>query len=617
MIRRLLATTSVPALVFGATLLPAAPAVPLVNLVDEQTMFALSSTDVPALVRGWDAGPLATTWNDSQVVRFLAPLRAEMKLDEWDNQTRAATGLTVRELLALAQGEALFAVPAFDFAKFDSKDAPPFLLALEVGDQAEKIKKILADSLAKENVAEETELFAGVEVHTRPQFGVKGAAAADTTVDADAASEPAEPAAPETISWTIVDGVWLISADKQRVFKTIDAFQQGGVGTALGKSERFLRTRERVGDAQALAYVNFPAIYPALRDLVAVTKAKNNAGGVAGLGIDPEILFAAFGLDALGEAYLAIRIQETETRLDAGMLYSDERGLLKLMAYQPGAAPQPDWIPAKWPSVSTARFSLPKFYEGLEELVHAISPMIYGMAQGRINSFNKALRIDIRRDLIGSFGDELVSAYALPPGLEGDSIPSWTEMDQLIAFSLSNEAAFTKSVEALKSLAGPAAEQMFLKRDYLGHTIYTINQPTAPGAKAPRGFSYAIANGVFLIGIGSPAVVESSLQGMAAGEGLFWKRDDVRAALATVPSEASGVQVQDLRVMMAAFVETAVQMQEQANDRHTDGNRKVFLDVSAKPDADAIARHWGVSAGYFTRTPEGIFSTSRIAHPKK
>jgi hypothetical protein len=178
--------------------LPAAPAVPLVNLVDDQTVFAFSVTDAPALLRGWDAGPIASTWNDPQVVKFLAPLREELHVEEWDTESREATGLTIRELLALAEGEALVAVPSFDFSKLDDKTPPPFLIALEVGAQSAKLEKILADSLAKKNLEDETELFAGVKVHNRP--------VSERATNADASAQPA------TISWETVDGIWLLSA---------------------------------------------------------------------------------------------------------------------------------------------------------------------------------------------------------------------------------------------------------------------------------------------------------------------------------------------------------------------------------------------------------------------
>jgi hypothetical protein len=613
MIRRL----ALPLLVFTATLLPAAPAVPLVNLVDDQTLFALSITDAPALVRGWESSPLITTWNDPQFVKFLAPLRKELHVEEWDADTRAATGLSVRELLALAEGEVLFAVPNYDFTKFDSKRAPAFVVAIEVGGQGEKIEKILTDSAEKESLKQEVETFAGVNVTIRPLPKTETADEEEDDSDDAAETEAAAKAAVErTISWAIVDGVWLISSDKERVFAAIDAVKQGGVDAALGKNERFLRTRERVGKAQSLIYVNTPAIYPLVRDAVRVAKTKS-AGALNSLGLDTEVVFNALGMDAVGEGYMSLLIDEKETRIDMGLVYSDERGLLKLVAYQPGPAVQPDWIPGKWASVSTARFSMLKAYEGLEELLVAVSPMLSALADGKIRSINKQLNVDLKRDFIGSFGDDLISAYAIPPGFDPGVVPQLSEMDQFVSLSLANEPAFIKAMDALMKNLGPAAEKLFIKRDYLGHTIYTFNAPTPPGAKPPRGFSYAIANGTLMLGIGSAATVENALQGMASGEGLFWKRDEVKAALADLPADAVAFQIQDLRVMIASLIETAVQAQELINASNSEEGKTIFVDVSTRPDADAIARHWSFSSGHATRTPDGIFSTTRLAHPQK
>jgi hypothetical protein len=600
-------TLFAPALVFIATLLPAAPAVPLANLVDDKTLFAVSVTDTPALLKGWDSGPIAATWSDPQIVKFLAPMRTELKVDSWDDETKAATGLTVRELLALAEGEALFAVQSFDIALIESKSPPPLLIALEVGKQGAKIEKIMADAAAKNSGKVETETFSGVKVNLTPI----GKPDANDAASA-AASEP------DVVAWAIVDGVWLLAPQKETVFAAIDALQQGGHVSALGKSERFLRTRQRIGDAQSLAYINFPAIYPLIEQAVAAAKAKS-AGQPNMMGIDPETVFAALGLDELGEVYLAMASGENETRIDSGIAYNGERGLMKILAYEPGAAPRPEWIPAKWPSVSTARFSLPKAYEGIEELLEAISPMLSGMAQGQIRGLNKQLGVDLKRDLIGSLGDELISAYAVPAGFTGGSVPSWTEMDQLVAFSLVNEAAFIKAVDALKLLAGPAADQMFLKREYLGQTLYTVNMPAGPDGKAARGFTYAVANRTLLIGIGSPATVENVLQLMAApSKENFWDRADVKTALADAPAQASMVQVQDLAVMMKSFVELAVQLQTDADaTQDPDAEKKTYVDVNARPDDETIERYWGLSAGQGERTSEGLFSTARIAHPKK
>jgi hypothetical protein len=594
----LLRFSAVALLVVLSVRLTAAPAVPLADLVDERTLVAVCADDVPSLLRGWDASPLAATWRDPQFVRFLAPLRAEMKIDEWDERTREATGLSVSELLALARGEALLAIPSLAGDQIESQSETPFLAAIEVGSQAEKIEASLAESAAKKNIEETTEIFAGVTVHT-----LTAATPAD---DVRAGAKP--------FVWAITDGIWLFGIDRERVLAAIDAVKQGGLPDSLGRSEGYQRTRRRVGSAQALLYVNGPAIYPVIR--AAAVKVQAGPGAKPNFfGINADTVMGSLGLDALGEAYAALRIDERESRLDSGLAYAEERGLLKLLAYRPGAQVRPEWVPAKWPIVSASRFSVPQAYEGLEELVESISPILSGMAQGQIRSLNQKLGLDLRRDLIGSLGDEFVTAYALPPGADNEAVPAWTEMDQFIAISLVNEEAFSRAVAALKQLAGPAADQMFTTRGYLGATIYTLNMPVRADAPPQRGLSYAIANRTLLLGMGSPATVESALQGMSSGRGGFWERDEVKSSLAGFPSGVAGIQVQDMRVMVASLIETAVRMQQAFDaEGKPDGEKKVFVDVSARPDAESIARHWGLASGFVTRTSEGLFGTTRLPH---
>jgi len=85
-------------------------------------------------------------------------------------------------------------------------------------------------------------------------------------------------------------------------------------------------------------------------------------------------------------------------------------GLLGLLAYGDAPAPRPEFIPDSWVSVSAARFSIPTAYAALKATLHAVSPPLEAMVQQQIAGLNKNLGVDLERDLIGSFGDEVVAA---------------------------------------------------------------------------------------------------------------------------------------------------------------------------------------------------------------
>jgi hypothetical protein len=608
MIRRCVAFT---ALGFFS-LAPFCAAVPLTRIVDDHTAFALTITDTPALMSGWDASAFARSWGDPAIVKFFAPLRATMKIDEWDTQCEAATGLTLRGLLALAKGESLIAFSAEGIVKMansDGDNAPPFLIAIQVGDNVGIIEKLLADVATKENTPDIIETYADVPVHMQPQ---KPSAKADDASAHDAETNassvtPDKVAPDEFLAWAFVDGTWLISFNKERVFAAVDALKAGGVTSPLANSDRFQSARAHIGESQALFYLDVSNVYPVIRDAVLARQAAK--GQPSPMGISPQAMFNAFGLDEIGVMYASLGFDEKETRLDAGLTWETERGLLKLFAFTNGSRVMPTWIPARWTSVSSTHFSMSAMYSGIEELLESVSPALSGMAQGQLRTFNKNLGTDIKRDLIGSLGDVIISAVAQPVGLAPDARPAIDEMEQFFAVSLDNPEAFTNAIEALKRLAGPSADQLFVKRDYLGNALYTFTPPATKGAPAGKGFSYVVVNRMFMVSVGSPTTIENALQGMASNQPSFWDRPEVQAELAHMPTEVSSLQVQDLRVTLETAVETFARMQSNIAGQ-------ALIDPEARPEADVIARYWGLSSGYSEKTAKGFHARTRLPHPQ-
>ncbi len=568
---------------------PANP--PLTELVDDQTAFAVIVTDAPALVKGWDASPFAHTWNDEQVVKFFGPLRQQLKIDTWDDQAKAATGKTVRELLALAKGGAIVSVPSSfvtDMLAGKPPVAPPGLFAVEFGDNAATVEKLAADAAAKNtNLRVETTNYAGVLVHTSTQPAPK-----DST----------RPAATDVNA--MCQGIWLSSPSYERVCAAIDAIKKGGLPNALGRSENFLRAKKRAGDAQLIGYYDLHAMYPAM--LAGAQKALPPPGTEGGPPFTAESLLKGLGLDALGEAFFTVNFDPKETRLTYGLGWSEERGLVKLLAFGPGAAMRPEWVPAKWVSASSAKFDFRAAYAAVEEMVAAISPQGAAMMDGEIKNAGAQLGIDIKRDLIGSLGSDTITAAALPAEANPDQPPALDQLDQLISVSLENPEAFTKAIEAVKRTAlADASDQLFTKRDYLGSTLYTFTPPTQPGAPAERGFTYAIVNRTLLVGIGSASTVEAALQGMNEKRPSFWGKPEVKSALAGLPDNASGIGVQDTRIIMAGLFGMISSLPLPPT----------IVDASAKPDFARLGRYWGLRSDSMVKDAKGLFGVSRIANP--
>jgi hypothetical protein len=603
-----------------------AATVPLVNLVGDDTSLAIYVTNLPAIVKTWQGTPWMKMWHDDQVKKYFAPLREQMKVDEWDERCKADTGYTVAGLLDFATGEAIFVMPGLGAVINAAKNKidPPLLVAVEIGGNGAKIEQLIAEAEAKDKdkkFRETTEDFNGVTLH----------------IVGPAAKNDSGP--PHSEIWAIADGIFYTSPSRIFLQQTLAAARQGGHDNPLGKSDGFMQMRQRTGDTQLVLYANLKAMYPAAQKAIAGQKAQPGGGQPAMSPFDPATVLHALGLDAANELYLTANIGDSYTDLNFGFTYSERRGLAKLLEYTDGPPPRPQFVPEKCFSVGSARFSIKNFYATLEGTLGDISPLFSGMFQGYLKSFNDRLGIDLKRDLIGNLGDQLVVATALNDEAPADA-PINERLNLFYAISLESDPAFTAAVESIKrGLFGESADKFFEKRAYLGHDIYTYAPPQPPaadGASPPpagRAFSYAVANHWVFLGVGSAALVENALQGLDGKQASFWDKDEVkRNLLADMPDNTRCIKYVDLGKIMPLYFDTVVQGMETSRKRaaaRAQGNQsddgadqtepaetdKPMVDDSAKPDAAVLGKYWGYSRAYGYQDANGTYSTGRIIYP--
>ncbi len=399
-----------------------------------------------------------------------------------------------------------------------------------------------------------------------------------------------------------------------------------------------MQMRQRAGDAQYIFYANLKAMYPSAQKAFAEQKAQSaNPAGFSAF--DPTTILHALGLDAANELYLTANVGETFTDLNLGFTYNERRGLAKLIAYADGAPPQASFVPEKCFSVGSARFSIKNFYATLEGMLGDISPLFSGMFQGYVKNFNERLGIDIKRDLIGNFGDQLIVATALNEAAPTDA-PINERLNLLYAFSLENATALTAAIESVKhGLFGESADKFFEKRAYLGHDIYTYTPPQpptadgAPPSPAGKGFSYAVTDHWIFLGIGSASLVENALQGLDGKQASFWDKPDVkRNLLADLPDNARSLRYIDLGKIIPVYFDAVVQGMESSrkmaamrgptarknqsgdstDQTDTAESDKPYVDDSAKPDAATLGKYWGYSRGYGYQDANGTYSGNII-----
>jgi len=596
--------------------LRAAP--PIARLLPEDAAIVVAFPDVPALAAAAEKAPFLQMWNDPQIQRFFAPMRESSKWDETLATFKTRTGYTVQELVGLATGEAVFVLTDFAFATNPETQArPPVLMAVDFGENASKIEKLIEESTQRQKadgkVEEETESFAGTTLHTLVSIVEKTSEKTD-----DAEEKNASKMTPFTLHWASTDGLLVASSSKQAIAAFLDAVQKGGVDSPLERSPRYVNLQEKTGAHLFSLLMHFPSIVSSVEKTLVGKSANEKANP---MGVNPAALIGALGFDTWQDFYVTAQIDASSSVTHYGLTFTEERGLLKIFRMAEAAFPRPEWIPAKWDSVTTARFSLKDMFAGLEETMRAVSPPLEGMAQGYLAQIGKQLNADIKRDFFGSFGNEVVQGQFFAAAGSG-AAPNLMESEQFYAFSVENAAAILRVIDGFKRLGGPAIDKMLEGRDYLGQKIYAFTPPAGPdGTRAPgaKGFAYALTDRYFLLNVGSAAPVEAVLQSMANRGESFWDKPEIKRALATVPEDATSFASQNVAVLIAASFEwlASLPAAPASDPAEKKAERSPFaVDAKEKPSLELIERYWGENIGWTRRDANGIYGVSRLTHPQ-
>ncbi len=621
---------------------PLRAATPLNRLAGADTILLLTVDDLGTLQKNWHQSPFGKTWSDPQVVRFLAPLREVMQIDDWDNRCRSETGKSVEELVA-GFGPMVVSIGNVATALEDpsGKTPPDLLLAVDLRDNRDAFVKSVEAERKKSQGTEVTEEFQGETLHVESLAGAKEG---------------------ETSAcWAITGNVLLLGPGKPVVQKALADYKRGGAASPFVETDAYREEVRRLPDAQIRLHVDMQRVMAAVRAVAARKTATQQPNPQ---GMTPEIVMNALGLDTFRVVSLACRIGDKDSIMVGGVTYEQPRGIARLFAASTiGKVPEPTFLSGDWASVSSARFRIGALYDAAEEIVHGFGPVVDGMFQAQVANLNQKAGIDLKRDIFANFGDEMYSAAQFDPP-DASSPVAMPKQKQLFVVSLNDAKAFDRALESLQTgLLGPAAAQMFQTRDYLGTTIHSMIKPALPGVPQAGPtkpvFAYAITQRHFVLGVGDDGLVEMAVQNLGSPQPSYWSRPAVKSALAKLPAGAVGYGYVDLRKLAPTYFDLFAQAMLMSQVKVRDGHivkdgapspaprpgprqtgmdpstpptgddesgetpapppvdpGKPIIDMKEKPSAETIAQYWGsmVSASYHDEG--GVHTVIRMEYPQ-
>lgn len=582
----------------------------LTKLVPASAPVVFHVRDIADLRTSWAKTSHAQAWKDAEIRKFLAPAIAMMEQGEdgFVAALKKDTGMTPEEFFALFSGEAIFAINDFGPLMQDAGNkTPQMLFAIECGESVGKVLELAAraQELSQDEGEEEIEEeFQGETLHIT----------LETTDEGEREERQA---------WAIVDGVFMVAEPKAVLQEAIVAVKKGGVDEPFAEHPSLVSLYRKNPDTHVLLHVGLDSIVAPIVSWLESTEGQTDAEGnptgpvaqLAQFGLTPEGLFHALGLDALRSFDSALTLRPRETVIEGDLTWTEQRGLLRVLAIGEPPVTLPDFIPDTWVSVSVDNFSLNEAWQALMTTLADVSPMFDGMVRQQIKQMNTQLGVDLERDLFGSLGDRRITAYAPVSGTPTADQP----MDQFFALSLSNPDAFRSTLDTL--IGRTPLAQMMQQREYLGESIRTMDLPNG------KSVAMSVTRGYLFVSVGGSGMVESAIQGLQGGAARpFWKKAEVAHALDTLPDGASSIGVADLGQMLGLVADLLVeaaskQPGEQGESEATEGEESngddpmpVMIDPAARPSAETIEKYWSMMASAVYRTPNGFHFLLKTDH---
>jgi hypothetical protein len=327
--------------------------------------------------------------------------------------------------------------------------------------------------------------------------------------------------------------------------------------------------------------------------------------------ISPKAVLAASGLTGLKSVSLSYRESREGTKMDfyVSAPEATRQGLLRIIAEVPKDAGPPVFVPDTAIRFSRCRVDLQKSWAELLKMVSGISPGYLSYLNAALDAANgvaqqKTPDFDIRRDLIGNLGDDVITYQKASTGR---TLADLANPPTIYLIGSGNADAAVNALKSLLSLGGAGDS-----RDFLGHKIFSMALPTqriSPNAAAPaRVFYYTSGNGYMALGM-DQSLLEEFLRSSDGKNTPLRAKPGLMEAAQHVGGTSGGLfsyqdQRESMRITFAAL-KTNAMLPPAIRD---------WFDFSLLPNFDEVSKYFSFSVFGGSTSSEGM--TYKVFAPR-
>jgi hypothetical protein len=549
------------------------------KLLPDDTLLMVTAPDFAKLSAIWEKLPQMQLWKDPAMKPFRDNFTAKWN-DEFVKPLERELDIKGEDYTSLLQGQLTFALTQNGWP--GGEDQPPGLLLLvDAKDKSNQLKKNLA-FLRKKWVdagkAVKTTKIRGFEFNTLPlstndlpktlrKFFPKSSETHE--LGEENASKP--PASTDELVLGQVESLLILSSST-RAAEQVVARITGGAAPPLADVSVYQADHAALfREAPLYGWMNFKALLDVLTRKMG--EKKENPEAPNPFDFKPEKILTAIGLKGLKT--VAFNFQQSNDgsmlQLFLGVPEPSRQGLFKILAGEPRETRPPPFVPADAVRFQRWRIDGQKTWETLQKILNDISPQWLNGINFLLETANTAAKekdpgFDIRKNLIGNLGDDLISYEKAPHGNSATELRSSPSLFLVGSPNAEALAAALRSVLVYMSQQAGAPPE---EREFLGRKIYSVSLKAmmsplgAPsGSAVPRTLTYS-ASGGYVAFSTEPALIEEYLRSSDGQRSALRESPGLTEAAQKVIGPGSSLfgyqnQVETTRILFEALRKKAV-----------------------------------------------------------
>jgi hypothetical protein len=600
---------------------------PAEKLLPPDTLAVWGTPDWPQLRAVFTNSPQSRFWHDPA----MKPFRDKF-VTKWNEELiqplERDLGVSFADYGALLQGQITLAVTQEDWRGAAQNDgAPAVLFLLDTREQSELLRTNLAALRKKWSDAGKpikAEKIRDVEFSIVPlgtnDIPLTLRQVLPQSQNVEELGRENEPTRPTELVIGQKDSLLIISTSTKAVEKVLLRLA-GSATDSLGDQAEFQAGRAAVfREAPAFGWLNTRVVI----DLAAkALSARENPEAPSPFPIpDVNKILAATGFNGLRSIALGYRDTGAGTLAEifVSAPESVRTGLLKILAMESKDATPPAFVPADVVKFSRSRLDLQKMIATIEKMVTDISPEGVSTWNFILNNANEAARLDdpnydIRRDVFGNLGDDLISYEKRPTG------SSLADLDAAPALYLLSSPQPDKLAGALKGLFAILSPEGAnpKSREFLGRRIFSFSLPGLMAGGTGQKLNYVAAGGYVAFSV-DEKILEEYLRSSDSPARALRERAGFTDAVGKIGGPTQGWlafenESENIRVVMDALAASASNtnrnefgsvLSSMIPFAPPEKQLKEWLDFSLLPSFDKVAKYFGFNVSAGSTTVNGL-----------